>query len=71
VSICVEDHINHLPAEFNKLPESQAARWRHRCAACAYDLGRRHSEEVEERLRGRVRELSARVAELKEGRGER
>ena len=62
--ICASDHSDTLPAEFNQLPESQAARWRHVCAGCAYELGRRHSAEAEERLRQRVRELSAKVKEL-------
>lgn len=61
---CSSDHSDTLPAEFNKLPESQAARWRHICAGCGYDLGRRHASETEERLRQRVRDLSARVKEL-------
>lgn len=59
MSTCVKDHSGDLPADFNRLPESQAARWRHRCAGCAYDLGRRHCEEAENRLRTRVRELTA------------
>lgn len=62
--ICNSDHSNVLPAEFNQLPESQAARWRHICAGCAYELGRRHGAEAEERLRQRVRDLTARVKEL-------
>ena len=51
--ICSEDHVGNLPAEFERLPESQASRWRHICAGCAYDLGRRHAEEAEGRLRER------------------
>lgn len=61
---CYSDHSDVLPAEFNILPESQAARWRHICAGCAYELGRRHGTEAEERLRERVRELTTRVKEL-------
>lgn len=61
---CDKDHSGDLPAEFKRLPESQAARWRHRCAGCAYDLGRRHGEEAENRLRARVRELTAIVKEV-------
>jgi hypothetical protein len=62
--ICTSDHSDVLPAEFSQLPESQAARWRHICAGCAYELGRRHAAEVEERLRQRVRDLTAKVKEL-------
>ena len=61
---CTDDHSTVLPAEFNRLPQSQAARWRHICAGCAYELDRRHAAETEERLRQRVRELTAKVKEL-------
>lgn len=54
---CTDDHSNVLPPEFDRLPQSQAARWRHICAGCAYELGRRHAAEAEERLRHRVRDL--------------
>jgi hypothetical protein len=66
--ICTSDHSDVLPAEFNDLPESQAARWRHVCAGCAYELGRSHAAEAEERLRQRVRDLMTKVKEL-EGAG--
>ncbi len=56
---------HELPADFSKLPESQAGKGRHICAGCAYDLGRRHASEAEERLRDRVRSLTAQVSELK------
>lgn len=62
--ICTSDHSDTLPAEFNQLPASQAARWRHICAGCAYELGRRHAAEAEERLRQRVRDLTAKVKEV-------
>ncbi len=64
-------YVQHeLPADFARLPESQAGKGRHICAGCAYDLGRRHAAETEERLRERVRALTARVKEL-EARGGR
>lgn len=59
---CSIDH--ELPGDFSRLPESQAGKGRHICAGCAYDLGRRPAAEAEERLRERVRTLSARVKEL-------
>lgn len=62
MKLCTKDHGAGLPSDFNDLPASQAARWRHRCAGCAYALGRRHREEAEERLRARVRELTAKLA---------
>lgn len=68
MTTCKRDHVAELPAEFDTLPESQAARWRHRCAACAYTLGRRHADQAEQRLRSRVRELTAVVQELRNGR---
>jgi hypothetical protein len=59
-------YVSHeLPADFSNLPESQAGKGRHICAGCAYDLGRRHAAEAEERLRERVRSLTAQVNELK------
>lgn len=61
---CTNDHSDVLPADFDRLPESQAARWRHICAGCAYELGRRHAAETEERLRQRVRDLTAKVKSL-------
>jgi hypothetical protein len=67
MKLCAKNHGEELPSEFDGLPASQAARWRHRCAGCAYALGRRHREEAEERLRARVRELSAKVMVLEQG----
>ncbi len=61
---CSIDH--ELPADVSRLPESQAGKGRHICVGCAYDLGRRHAAEAEERLRERVRTLAARVKELEE-----
>jgi uncharacterized protein with PIN domain len=69
VNLCSTHHGADLPVDFDRLPQSQAARWRHRCAACAYALGRRHREEVEERLRARVRELTAKVQALVKSQG--
>jgi hypothetical protein len=50
-----------------ELPASQAnfAGQRHRCAVCAYELGRAHAQESEERLRQRVRDLTAELSVLK------
>ncbi len=62
--ICTSDHAGDLPRQFDELPPSQAARWRHKCAGCAYELGRRHAEEAEDRLRSRVRELVQKVKDL-------
>ena len=69
MKLCSVDHGTDLPADFDRLPESQAARWRHRCAGCAYALGRRHREEAEERLRDRVRELTAKLMARQKGQG--
>lgn len=59
---CYVEH--ELPADFSKLPESQAGKGRHVCAGCAYELGRKHAAEAEARLRERVRVLTARVKEF-------
>lgn len=61
---CSEPHVD-IPASFNSLPSSQAAKWRHVCAACAYELGRKHADVAEQRLRDRVRALSDEVDALK------
>lgn len=67
--ICSTDHTGgSLPASFGNLPESQGGVGRHKCAACAYELGRNEAAAAEERLRERLRELKARVKEL-EARG--
>jgi hypothetical protein len=59
MSVCSGNHSGDLPADFNNIPASQAARWRHKCAGCAYELGRRHAGVAEERLRERVRQLTS------------
>jgi hypothetical protein len=61
---CSIDHTDEIPAAIGTLPESQAGFWRHRCAGCAYLLGRRHAGEAEARLRERVRRLEAQVREM-------
>lgn len=68
MSTCEKDHTGDLPAGFRRLPESQASAWRHLCAGCAYELGRRHNQEAEERLREQVRDLTRVVKELSKGR---
>ena len=60
---CQKEHAD-LPKSFDALSESQGGKGRHKCAACAYELGRTEATEAEERLRKRVRELDARVKEL-------
>lgn len=62
---CDKDHASVPKKDIEKLPTSQAAEGRHRCALCAYELGRKHAAEAEERLRERVRGLVAEVDTLK------
>lgn len=39
-AVCSVDHVGKVPAQkIAGLPESQAGAFRHRCAACAYQLG--------------------------------
>ncbi len=64
---CSFSHDN-LPKSFEKLPESQGGKGRHICAACAYDLGRTEAAQAEERLRERVRALTAELDKLRAGR---
>lgn len=59
---CGKDHAGEIPLAIKDLHDSQAGFWRHRCAGCAYLLGRKHAEESENRLRARIRELEARMA---------
>jgi len=43
VHTCTKDHTGEMPQEvIDKLPESQSAPLRHRCAACAYLIGLEH-----------------------------
>jgi hypothetical protein len=59
MATCNKDHAaGSLPATFASLPESQAAKWRHICAGCAYELGRTDGAKTEENLRERVRKLT-------------
>ena len=53
-----------IPAAIGNLPNSQADIWRHKCAACAYLLGREHGAQSEENLRNRVRSLTEQVRAL-------
>lgn len=66
--ICSSNHEGgHLPAAFNNLPESQAGIARHKCAGCAYELGRAEGAAAEGRLRDRLRALTEEIALLKKG----
>lgn len=71
---CSADHSDKLPRKaIEGLQDSQAGFWRHKCAGCAYELGRRDAAVAEERLRERVRILSEEVERLESAleRGER
>ena len=56
---CEKDHATSVPRQIESLQESQKGFWRHRCAGCAYEMGRRDAEAADERLRERVRALTA------------
>lgn len=62
---CSVDHSGDLPATFNNLPESQGGAGRHKCAACAYQLGRSEAVAAEERLREQVRKLRAELEAIR------
>lgn len=66
---CQIDHSPGVPKEVGKLENSQAGFWRHKCAGCAYELGRRHAAEAETRLRERLRAVQAELDELKAAAG--
>ena len=64
---CGKDHSGEIPREIGDLLESQAGFWRHKCAGCAYLLGRRDGSAAEDQLRLRVQELEKRIKQI-EGR---
>ena len=64
---CDKGHVDVPKNEIEKLPNSQADVWRHRCAACAYELGRKDATGAEERLRERVRALAFKPCTLRPG----
>jgi hypothetical protein len=68
---CRIDHSGDVPRAVEKLEDSQAGYWRHRCAGCAYLLGRKHADETEERLRNLIRDMQAKIDELKSKLGEK
>jgi hypothetical protein len=59
---CGKDHSGEVPRAVGDLHDSQAGFWRHRCAGCAYPLGRQHAGEAETRLRARIAELEQKLA---------
>lgn len=62
---CIKDHSGNLPrAKIEALKDSQRDFWRHKCAGCAYEMGRADAGTAEENLRKRVQELQARVDQL-------
>jgi hypothetical protein len=58
---CERDHAEEIPVAVAALPESQAAFWRHKCAGCAYLLGKQDAQ-AEADLR--IAALEAALAEL-------
>jgi hypothetical protein len=65
MAYCDNPHDTVPKKDIARLPTSQAAEGRHRCALCAYELGRHQAGEAEQRLRERVRALVAEVDGLK------
>jgi len=61
---CTRDHDSQLPRAIAALDDSEHGFWNHKCAGCAYEMGRGDAAVAEERLRARVRELEAIVHEL-------
>jgi hypothetical protein len=63
---CSIDHSGNLPkSKISALEDSQSNFWRHKCAGCAYEMGRADAGEAEKRLRIRVRQLQDEVDALK------
>jgi hypothetical protein len=64
---CTVDHSGQLPRpRIEALDDSQRDFWRHKCAGCAYEMGRADATKAEASLRERVRELKAEVDRLTE-----
>ena len=62
---CDMDHTGNLPRpKIEALENSQRDFWRHKCAGCAYEMGRADAGVTEDNLRRRVQQLHARVEEL-------
>jgi len=71
---CAKDHSGEIPKAIEVLQDSQAGFWRHKCAGCAYEMGKRDGETAAGNLREQVRKLrdendrlKAEVAKLKRG----
>lgn len=62
---CIKDHSGSIPRKVEKLEDSQRDFWRHKCAGCAYEMGRADAAAAEERLRERVRALEEELRLLK------
>jgi len=60
---CSRDHTGEVPLAIGKLQDSQAGFWRHKCAGCAYLMGRHDAQKAEARLRDRVRDLESKLQE--------
>lgn len=50
-----------MPKALGDLPASQGGPWRHKCVACAYELGYEAGIGAAEKLRLRVRELEEKL----------
>lgn len=62
---CNKDHSGNLPkGQIETLENSQRDFWRHKCAGCAYEMGRADAAQTEANLRQRVRELQAQLDAL-------
>lgn len=63
---CTKDHSGNLPkAKIEALEDSQRDFWRHKCAGCAYEIGRADAGVAEANLRRRLHELQAEVDRLR------
>jgi len=62
---CTIDHSGEVPTKaIAKLPKSQGKEGRHRCAACAYLMGRKDAAKAESNLRDRLEDAKARIRQL-------
>ena len=66
--ICSKDHGGGaVPKSLGGLPNSQGGPWRHKCVACAYELGYEAGIGAAEKLRARVRDLEEKLRAAEAG----
>lgn len=63
--ICAEQHTGNIPEDLAALPVSQAGFWRHKCAACAYEMGVKAGLKMAGRSQRQDRKIATLVDEIR------